>query len=768
MIDPLAKPARRASYFHRVLVIAMAGALLGLVSTPFGVAQPSSVPASSVAGPKHLLGFDPAAPLPAQNTAPTFTFPSADDVLRLPAPPDRRQSPAEFRAFQRYLDSLDKPQAYTAGSPAHFYARWKAYQAEGGKSSFEKYRARYVNITNNRHAGWAFEPFLRGRESLFSGSHWQFGQPVPGSGADEKPDMYADTEVDAFELKFTNNLRVGQLNGFVTIAQAKGKVFQYLFAKPPSKKALDLIDKVNRALPENSGLAPGRPLNRVVVVARYYPATSVPIPVPEDAHAPPRPEWGPPPSGGATASPAGAPAGVGVPSATAPLVMPGQYGMPGGLGAAVTNSPGSPAEAVENDELDRRISDEYAAEPGRAAAPDAAVADDLGGVDFATLELRYVSDTYHNGSSAQYAFQADTLPTADQQSFGGRRAAQLASDSFFVWLALPPSAFTVNLNPDEPDRIIDSEFGRTDAGRVLLEADLSMKKLVARFIHPDTPGGQNYWTALRGDTKCVTMRQWIVPDTATVRDAGNELYILDAPLEVKMESDVIATEGVGGIGGCPGQDEATTRHNESVYRTMVLPQVQDAINHSPEYADLRRVYASRVAAEWFRDRSETKETAYSDLIDSGDIGPWRSREPWTPREVFDRYVESYKNGEFNITHTTTSGDILYTTTFVYGGVDFTRIDRHGIGTDEFAREHPSMAPSAGNARYGPVGGDSEVWLGGLTTSQPPTAAFSRPTSATANPWFYPVTLLPVAVWLAAGALLVWRRRARNSLRKPNL
>ncbi|MGW6840807.1 hypothetical protein [Streptomyces sp. NPDC054958] len=68
----------------------------------------------------------------------------------------------------------------------------------------------------------------------------------------------------------------------------------------------------------------------------------------------------------------------------------------------------------------------------------------------------------------QYAFRADASP-ADHVSFGGRRTAQLASDSFFVRTELPPPALSVNLNPDEPDRIIDEKFGRTDVGRVLLE-----------------------------------------------------------------------------------------------------------------------------------------------------------------------------------------------------------------------------------------------------------------------------------------------------------
>ena len=98
-------------------------------------------------------------------------------------------------------------------------------------------------------------------------------------------------------------------------------------------------------------------------------------------------------------------------------------------------------------------------------------------MDFSTLELRYISDTYNGGvgPGVQYAYQVDAKP-GEEISFGGKQSAQLAADSFFTWLVLPPSSFTVSLNPDEPNRIIDAQLGRTDAGRVLLEADLQMKR----------------------------------------------------------------------------------------------------------------------------------------------------------------------------------------------------------------------------------------------------------------------------------------------------
>jgi hypothetical protein len=778
-MDHIMRRRRAVWYVRLVSVVALLGGLLGLVATPSvatpSVAAPASPSnASSLPEPKHLLGFDPDQPLPADYTPPTFEFPSADDVLQLPAPPDPKKFPAESEIFQEYLDSLGAPETYTAGSPAHFYARWKAYQLGGGKSSFERYRARYVNMTNNRHTGWEFEPFLRGRESLFSGSGWQFGQQVAGTGVGQKPDMYADTEVDAFEIKAGATLRKSQLDGFVTIAKLKGKVFQFLFRELPSSKALKAIDEVNRALPENANLKPGEPLKRVIVIARYYPAIPVPVSIPEDQHAPARPTWEPPQpsappsaSGGAPKAPGGNPvngpsgggAGAAVPGA---LAAPGQHAVAGGLSTAIANSPDSPADAAENAELDRQILAEYANEPAKTSDPDDIMPEDLGGVDFSTLQLRYVSDTYR-GQAAQFAFKVDATPE-DQPSYGGKRAAQLASDSFFVWLELPTNAFTVNLNPDEPDRIIDDRFGLTDAGRVLLEADLQMKKSVAQFIDPDTPLGRQYWDALRGEGKCISLRQWIVPGTATVHETENELSILDAPLTVKMETEYFTTQRTGGIGASCGKDKAAAEFNEQLYRTMILPLVEKAVNEAPEYADLRRVYFSRVAAQWYRERSAKKHTAYSDLIDKGDITRWVSQEPWSPREVYDRYVKSFKEGEFNRTYSTTVGNVIHTWTYVYGGVDFTSIARNGLDSAAFASQRPTLPQTVAKSLYGAVSEQDgrEVWLGGMTSNRPlKELLVAGPTPPTSSMVFYALTGAPVLAWLAAGVWLLRRRRRRR-------
>jgi hypothetical protein len=98
----------------------------------------------------------------------------------------------------------------------------------------------------------------------------------------------------------------------------------------------------------------------------------------------------------------------------------------------------------------------------------------------------------------------------------------------------------VNLNPNEPDRIFDPQFGRTEAGKVLLEADLAMKKSFARAMHPDTPSGAAFWQEFDNlydnrpdDNYCFSFRQEIVPAPASVRETGDELFILDAPLRIE-------------------------------------------------------------------------------------------------------------------------------------------------------------------------------------------------------------------------------------------
>jgi hypothetical protein len=509
----------------------------------------------------------------------------------------------------------------------------------------------------------------------------------------------------------------------------------YFFGLQPDAKALGRIDRANRSTDLNRAriVAGQDPLP--LIVARYYPAVGKP------AKSPPRG------SGGTGGPGPPAPAGAGEGTISAGRQVPAT----GPLSETLAESPENAEDAAEMSKVDAALAADFGAE---------SIPDPLGGVDFSTLELRYVADTYSGGLGAglRYAYQVDPDPGAEV-SYGGQQSAQLAADAFFTWLALPPASFTVNLSPDEPDRIMGAKLGRTEAGRTLLEADFQMKKTVATLIHPDSVIGATFWPELRGEPLCLSMRQWIVPRPAVVREQGNELFILDAPLEVKMETEYFKTKGSGSE-SCPGHSTADTEFNEGVYRVMVLPELEKAVNEAPEYADLRRVYASRVAAEWYRERSRKKPTAYGDLIDSGDVSAWPLHDGWTPKDTWDRFVKSYKDGEFQVERTSREGTMQVTRLYVYGGVDFSDIPERQLSSADFTGKRPAMDAAVKAAMAAPVAeaGDGPTWLGGWSTERPEWSPIPAPESPLGRPVFWAATVAPVLIWMIVAGLLLARRR----------
>lgn len=243
------------------------------------------------------------------------------------------------------------------------------------------------------------------------------------------------------------------------------------------------------------------------------------------------------------------------------------------------------------------------------------------------------------------------------------------------------------------------------------------------------------------------------------------MYILDEPLDVKLEIE--GPDLKPGI-GCPAQDANITRQNDELYRTMILPKIVDGVNHAPEYADLRRVYASRIAAEWYRQRSKTKATAYSKMVDSGNIDAWTSKQPWSPQEVFSRYRTSFYEGDATYTW---KADERTTWTTTIGGVDFTNIPMVNMTPKDFAKDHPNLPATANGSLFGPrlQSSAQHVWLGGLSSAGPmsqvwtgdpgvlipvPKAVFGTSLS----PVLYAVIVLPLAAWIGIGGALWWRRR----------
>ncbi|MEU1631165.1 hypothetical protein ABZ746_39205 [Streptomyces sp. NPDC020096] len=346
-----------------------------------------------------------------------------------------------------------------------------------------------------------------------------------------------------------------------------------------------------------------------------------------------------------------------------------------------------------------------------------------GGVDFSSLQLRYLSD--HADSGVQYAFSAKAAQKGlEQDSRSGLSALVESMADLRTWLVLSPDKFWVNLNPSEPDRIIDTELGQTNAGRALLEADWQMKQTEGRLLDPKTSFGAEYWRRLGGSSGqvCYSSRMWIVPGDVEVREDGDSLYVLKASLEVKAKA-----EDVAGLGqtSC-NADPAETARNEQLEQEMVVPEIVKAVNTDPEYAPLRRAFLARVVAQWIRDRhAGGHSTSFDKLIDSGDVGPASLHGSWQPKQVYDAYLHSINEGDFTYKLTTQVGNTTITYVMRTGGVDFSKLPSSKLSSAEMDRQVPELSQTVRQAAGQPAtASDGSIWLGD-TARSPQVSTWDR-------------------------------------------
>jgi len=116
---------------------------------------------------------------------------------------------------------------------------------------------------------------------------------------------------------------------------------------------------------------------------------------------------------------------------------------------------------------------------------------------------------------------------------------------FLATLTIPDSDLWVNLSPEEHDRIIPDEFGKTEMGQELLAQDYLLKKLTASLMYPETDLGREFWAKVRqqikdryGNIDIPTdsfHKVWIMPEKAEVFEGNGAGMITEARLKVLLE-----------------------------------------------------------------------------------------------------------------------------------------------------------------------------------------------------------------------------------------
>ena len=227
---------------------------------------------------------------------------------------------------------------------------------------------------------------------------------------------------------------------------------------------------------------------------------------------------------------------------------------------------------------------------------------------------------------------------------------------FFIGISLPNEAFWVNLRPDAEGNIIDNELAETDVGKILLEADLQLKKDTANFTSPQTLEGKDYWDKLYKKaeelygSESITIptltRPWIVPDEIIIRESSDNAYIYKATLKVMLEQDYLKDSSTYSF-----KDERSKTLNEyssELIRETIIPKLTKEINSSKKYAPLRQVYYSLILAQWFKQKFYGKSGVYSYLIDRHNLDGLTSETSWSKTTYFNAYKTSFQQGEYNI------------------------------------------------------------------------------------------------------------------------
>ena len=236
-------------------------------------------------------------------------------------------------------------------------------------------------------------------------------------------------------------------------------------------------------------------------------------------------------------------------------------------------------------------------------------------------------------------------------------------DYFFLGITLPSEDLWVNLNSVRQNAITSPRLALTDIGKVLLEADLTLKKDCCRFTDPRTKTGKEYWRKLQSrlneaglstNQLPIGNRFWIIPEEATVEEdkENNIVTIVNSKLKVCLQQEYLELQNnqVSLLSDQDQNPQAKLAQDiaDFTMKETVLPRIQEEVNYAQSYAKLRQVYNSLILAEYYKQRYHNGEGLYPKLINRAHIQGLESTQPWNTQDFYDAYVKSAQEGEYKL------------------------------------------------------------------------------------------------------------------------
>ena len=240
-------------------------------------------------------------------------------------------------------------------------------------------------------------------------------------------------------------------------------------------------------------------------------------------------------------------------------------------------------------------------------------------------------------------------------------------------------------------------------GRDTLAQDYVLKVLTATLMYPESETGEQFWDSVyekldeQNTVDVDTFNKvWIVPDIARVYENNGTAVLLESRLKVMHQNDLLAREkgsdperggveprrheghevgedlGLGedgkgrsfrqdlqdiqdlelgkerGGGSDPkrGSNRTTSETTSEIFKDLIIPAIEDEVNHGESFAKLRQIYSASILAAWYKKRLHESllNRAYSGskTVNGIDID-----DPESKQRIYDDYVSSFEEGIFN-------------------------------------------------------------------------------------------------------------------------
>lgn len=316
------------------------------------------------------------------------------------------------------------------------------------------------------------------------------------------------------------------------------------------------------------------------------------------------------------------------------------------------------------------------------------------------------------------------LDQGDARDLDVKQATGALMEYFQTALALPDAAFWVNLRPDSQDRIIDPALEKTAFGKALLEADVTLKKDLARATSPLTAEGRKYWTKLYAKAETIfgsgaatiptISRPWIVPGEIIIRQDAQSVYVYKATLKVQLEQDYLKDSRTYNL-----SDPRLKELNEyagGLIRELILPALTKRVNSARGYASLRQAYYSLILAQWYKKHFRGTQAEYAGRIDSGDLTGLNSG-TWSKEEYFNAYRTSFSDGEYNVNESIATSNGTTVRRYASGGavlkLSQATVFEVAPGSRLMNSARPAGTQLLDGGTFTPRGGDGEADINGL-------------------------------------------------------